>query len=412
MTKLPKDAEHPIQPVVRDGHGVVRFKRNAIVEHLLTNSVIDMNTIARLTFDRRDREQFAQLIGYSVAGFGDLDYVRPDTLAAAERMAETGETAEQARIATLQSELDAIREESASVKKPVPDAECNRCNDLAKQLDASREADQANLSNSLEWKRQRDEARAERAAAVKRASEAEANLASEKRSHEMTWNAWGRELGKAAGGFIPNRVDRVRMVLTTRKLGEDLAAARAELAQLKGEANRVAVRELEALDQDTRVEERAGRGLYKWARKAIRARIAALTAAPESNGAVESVTDAMREAARHCTGEMFGEAAAVKPKGNLIATTSVSCPKCGANVSAEIREAVEVKPAPTPAEPKQSVDAPPASDWRPRLHDELARCSSPELDAMMTICDRIFDYETRIAALEAEVARLRSEVRR
>lgn len=107
--RIPKDAEHPMQPLVRDEHGVVRFKRNAIVEHLLKYGGIDMNAIARLPFDDRDREQFAQLIGYSVDGFGSLSYARPDIVVAADRMAETGESADAARIATLQNELDAIR---------------------------------------------------------------------------------------------------------------------------------------------------------------------------------------------------------------------------------------------------------------------------------------------------------------
>lgn len=37
---------HPIQPLIVDEHGTVRFKPNAIVEHLLDNGGIDMNQIA------------------------------------------------------------------------------------------------------------------------------------------------------------------------------------------------------------------------------------------------------------------------------------------------------------------------------------------------------------------------------
>lgn len=110
MKLPPKDAEHPMQPLVSDQHGVVRFKRNAIVEHLLKHGGIDLNAIARLPFDNRDREQFAQLIGYSVSGFGELGYARPDIVAAADRMAETGERADAARIAVLQQEIDALRD--------------------------------------------------------------------------------------------------------------------------------------------------------------------------------------------------------------------------------------------------------------------------------------------------------------
>jgi hypothetical protein len=73
------DEEHPIQPIVRDSHGTVRFKENAIVRYLLDNGGIDMNKLATLPFCQNDREQFAQLIGYSLSGFGDLSYVSDRT---------------------------------------------------------------------------------------------------------------------------------------------------------------------------------------------------------------------------------------------------------------------------------------------------------------------------------------------
>lgn len=77
----------PIQPVHRDPNGVVRFVPNAIVRFLIdwaTPRGIDMNALALMPFDVADREQFAQLIGYSVSGFGDLSYVSDETYARAE----------------------------------------------------------------------------------------------------------------------------------------------------------------------------------------------------------------------------------------------------------------------------------------------------------------------------------------
>lgn len=53
-------------------------QENAIVRYLLDDNrqaKIDMNHLAILPFSKEDREQFAQLIGYSVVGFGELDYV-------------------------------------------------------------------------------------------------------------------------------------------------------------------------------------------------------------------------------------------------------------------------------------------------------------------------------------------------
>lgn len=80
----------PMQPIVRDGKGVIRFQENAIVRTLIdycTNKGLSMNELALMNFRREDREQFAQLIGYSVSGFGELGYVRPSTLRRAEEIA-------------------------------------------------------------------------------------------------------------------------------------------------------------------------------------------------------------------------------------------------------------------------------------------------------------------------------------
>ena len=70
---------HPIQPAADDGNDVLRFKENAIVKFLLDEGPLDMNALARMPFSAEDREQFAQLIGYSVVGFYDLSYVRAET---------------------------------------------------------------------------------------------------------------------------------------------------------------------------------------------------------------------------------------------------------------------------------------------------------------------------------------------
>jgi hypothetical protein len=71
----PMTPPHPMQPIVLDEVGVFRFKENAIVCALLDTGTLDMNKIAMMTFSREDREQFAQLIGYSVEGASELSYV-------------------------------------------------------------------------------------------------------------------------------------------------------------------------------------------------------------------------------------------------------------------------------------------------------------------------------------------------
>lgn len=74
----------PIQPLVKDEDGIVRFKKNTIVKMLLAVSPIDLNRIAIMDFPNEDREQFAQLIGYSLSGFEELSYVSDETYAKAE----------------------------------------------------------------------------------------------------------------------------------------------------------------------------------------------------------------------------------------------------------------------------------------------------------------------------------------
>ncbi len=67
--------KHPMQPIYLDAGGVARFKSNAIVRFLLDSGNADMNKLALMNFSSEDRIQFAQLIGYSVSGFGELHYV-------------------------------------------------------------------------------------------------------------------------------------------------------------------------------------------------------------------------------------------------------------------------------------------------------------------------------------------------
>jgi hypothetical protein len=97
-----KGRRAPMQPIVLVGN-VIRFQENAVVsymmEHaselLVDNDVmwvkgsIDLNKlfIATQHVHRDDWVQFAQLIGYSVSGFGDLNYVDKQTVREADAAA-------------------------------------------------------------------------------------------------------------------------------------------------------------------------------------------------------------------------------------------------------------------------------------------------------------------------------------
>jgi hypothetical protein len=103
--------KHPIQPL-SSVSGVIRFKENAIVKFLLDNGPNDMNTLARMSFSIEDRVQFAQLIGYSLSGFGELSYVPDADWEAAAVLVDNPELGSQeARIQYLLQALEYLRNE-------------------------------------------------------------------------------------------------------------------------------------------------------------------------------------------------------------------------------------------------------------------------------------------------------------
>ena len=87
-----KSLRHPMQPIGVDKHGVVRFKPNAIIEWLFETGKLDMNLVAVMAgnkvFNKEDQMQLAQLLGYSVSGYGDLSYVSRESLDEADNIAE------------------------------------------------------------------------------------------------------------------------------------------------------------------------------------------------------------------------------------------------------------------------------------------------------------------------------------
>lgn len=80
-------ATHPIQPLARDANGVLCFKENKIVSDLLdvaSKHGLSLNGIADRNYSNEDRQQLAQLIGYSLSGYSELrSYVDDAAYAAA-----------------------------------------------------------------------------------------------------------------------------------------------------------------------------------------------------------------------------------------------------------------------------------------------------------------------------------------
>lgn len=81
-------AKHPMQPIVWATDGCIRFKQNKIIDYLFTSGKMNLNAIACMDFPNEDRVQLAQLLGYSVSGFGDLSYIPKKLVRECDAIAE------------------------------------------------------------------------------------------------------------------------------------------------------------------------------------------------------------------------------------------------------------------------------------------------------------------------------------
>jgi hypothetical protein len=79
--------KHPMQPIVFI-NSVARFQANEIIQWLFNNGKINLNDIALMNFSNEDRMQLDQLLGYSVSGFGDLEYADDEVVRLADAEVE------------------------------------------------------------------------------------------------------------------------------------------------------------------------------------------------------------------------------------------------------------------------------------------------------------------------------------
>ena len=78
-----------------------------------------LNEIAGLDFTDDDRQQFAQLIGYSLSGYSELQsYVTDEAYATAAQMAHAVDERD-ARIAALEQKLAELRAAADMLREPV-----------------------------------------------------------------------------------------------------------------------------------------------------------------------------------------------------------------------------------------------------------------------------------------------------
>jgi hypothetical protein len=90
---------HPMQPVVMSERGIHRFKSNKCVEALLDHGQktgFGLNELAYQAHTAEDQMQLAQLIGYSVSGYGDLGYVTDASYDLAAKLSQALTAAQEA----------------------------------------------------------------------------------------------------------------------------------------------------------------------------------------------------------------------------------------------------------------------------------------------------------------------------
>lgn len=112
---------HPIQPLTKDANGTLRFKKNQIVSDLLDCAEkhgLSLNDIACRDYSNEDRQQLAQLIGYSLSGYSELrSYVDDAAYAAAVAKSKASKKSDAEIMRDhYKAELDALKK---ALRKPM-----------------------------------------------------------------------------------------------------------------------------------------------------------------------------------------------------------------------------------------------------------------------------------------------------
>ena len=100
-------SKHPIQPI-ENVDGVLCFKKNAIVDYLWTQAMKRGYGASDRGFSVDDQRQFAQLIGYNLKGYRELNCVDDDSYCDALEVSK-GKDEKDAKIERLEAELRDLR---------------------------------------------------------------------------------------------------------------------------------------------------------------------------------------------------------------------------------------------------------------------------------------------------------------
>lgn len=113
-----------MQPLIKDEQGVQRFMANTLVCALLDHGQatgLGLNELCvkfHPSEHQADWQQLAQLIGYSLSGYGSLSYVDDEAYNTASYMAQ-GVDERNARIIALESKLAELRMAINKLREPM-----------------------------------------------------------------------------------------------------------------------------------------------------------------------------------------------------------------------------------------------------------------------------------------------------
>lgn len=102
------------QPIYKDEDGNLRFKKNLIVEALLSfaeKKGVGLNELYNLSFPQKDWQQFAQLLGFSLSSYSSLPYVDETEYQTVLKLAKDANIKyRDAKIAVLEERLNFVKE--------------------------------------------------------------------------------------------------------------------------------------------------------------------------------------------------------------------------------------------------------------------------------------------------------------
>jgi hypothetical protein len=99
---------HPVQPLIIDKYGVVRFKENMIVKSLKNMSNIHILDKIWEGASDEDKEQLVQLFGQSLSTFRVFPFASPESIAIADTMYREKISEDKARIKWLEERVKGL----------------------------------------------------------------------------------------------------------------------------------------------------------------------------------------------------------------------------------------------------------------------------------------------------------------